>query len=109
MRHSESATQREHFDLMREFSVFCSDHALLVFEHHFHWLVFGSWTIVVGTSHSRLRFTWDGKEGVLEVAEAVIGSQADRPAWDTPENLAARRSVEAFEAMKVRVASRYAA
>jgi hypothetical protein len=42
---------------------------------------FGSFDLHLGTGHQRLRFVWDGRENVLSLSSATLGSKSDVPAW----------------------------
>jgi hypothetical protein len=54
---------------------------LAIYEASFDYLCFGSWSLVVGTSHRRLRFAFDGKEGWLEVFESEFQNQGSQSQW----------------------------
>lgn len=44
--------------------------AIELFEHHYHPQAFGSFELVVGRGHERLKFTWDGRDSILSVSFA---------------------------------------
>jgi hypothetical protein len=44
---------------------------IAVYEFTYSYLSFGSWTLVVGSRHRRLRFRFDGKEEHLEEASGA--------------------------------------
>jgi len=40
------------------------------YEHQYYSLAFGSWTIIAGKRKERTKFSWDGRDGFLELWEA---------------------------------------
>jgi hypothetical protein len=54
---------------------------LVIYEHHFHYLVFGSFRVELGRAHKRLQFDWDGRDRWLSCSSATVSSQGDHPAW----------------------------
>jgi hypothetical protein len=44
-------------------------------------LHFGSWTIVAGKRHRRVKVDWDGKESYLGVSTASFSDAQSRPEW----------------------------
>jgi len=50
-----------------------------IYEHHYYSLVFGSWTIVVGTRKERVKITWDGRDGYLNYSEALFPDSSYSP------------------------------
>jgi hypothetical protein len=58
-----------------------NQHGRAIFEVHYNDLAFGSWVLVAGTRHKRLRLTWDGKEALLDVSTANFSSSGAIPNW----------------------------
>lgn len=56
-----------HFELLDGLNSSCAAKGITLFSHQYDHLAFGSWTLVAGRAHDRLRFSWDGKESRLEV------------------------------------------
>ena len=52
-----------------------------IYEIGYDLLAFGSWVIVVGTRHRRLRLTWDGKEHYLSIEVASFPSSGTVAVW----------------------------
>ncbi len=42
---------------------------------------FGSWTLVAGSRHKRVKLDWDGKESYLAVSTALFSDAQSPPAW----------------------------
>lgn len=59
----------------------CDAQALTLYEYSYSHLDFGSWFIVLGNSHHRIRFSWDGKESALGIAESEFINTKSRPEW----------------------------
>ena len=66
-----------HCKAFTEFAERLATTSIAIFEHHFDYLCFGSWVVVAGSRHRRVRLTWDGRESSL-VCEAAdfVGSSA---------------------------------
>lgn len=58
-----------------------------VLQHDYLLLHMGSFSVVVGTAHRRLRFQWDGREFCLDVAECNCLSQSSTQLWRPVQNL----------------------
>ena len=56
--------------------------SIALFEHQFSMLSFGSFVIVVGRPKDRLRFTWDGRDRVLEVGRSAFNNQNSPSQWE---------------------------
>jgi|SRR6185369_58115 len=52
-----------------------------LFEYEYHPLAFGSFQIIVGRSHEKLKFTWDGRESILSVSFGSVTNKKDIPNW----------------------------
>ena len=50
-------------------------------EHQYDGLSFGSFVLVLAKSHSRVRFSWDGREHILAIEFQDIQSQSDSKQW----------------------------
>ena len=69
------------FDALADLAKALLEHDLAVYENQYNYFAFGSWTLIVGTSHRRLRFEFDGKEDWLEVLESEFQNQGSQPQW----------------------------
>ncbi|MEP6608978.1 MAG: hypothetical protein ABJA83_09900, partial [Burkholderiaceae bacterium] len=56
-------------------------HNIALFEHQYLLLVFGSFGLVVGRAHDRLKFSWDGREFFLDVSRSGFANLSATPAW----------------------------
>jgi hypothetical protein len=54
-----------------------------IYESQYHYMVFGSWTLIAGVRHRRLRFIYDGKEHNLSVAIAKFPDSQSASTWQT--------------------------
>lgn len=75
------AYANEHFQQLSALSQRLAGAGLVVYEHHYQYLGFGSFMIEIGRAHRRLQFKWDGKERWLVSSSATPSSQGDPPAW----------------------------
>jgi hypothetical protein len=58
-----------------------------ILEHKYLLLLMGSFTLVVGTAHHRLKFEWDGREFFLDIAQCKCQSQSSPQQWSRVQNL----------------------
>ena len=61
-----------------------------ILEHNYCLLLMGSFTVVVGTAHRRLRFAWDGREYFLNVEQCTCTSQSSPQEWTQSDNIGIR-------------------
>ena len=54
--------------------------------HRYDALSFGSWVVEAGTRHRRVRATYDGREGLLRLEEAVVNSNSSPAEWREQES-----------------------
>lgn len=52
-----------------------------LYEHSFDAQHFGSFTVVFGRPHERVRFVWDGRENTLEVLIGKFPNSSQPAAW----------------------------
>jgi hypothetical protein len=57
-----------------------------ILEHSYRLLLMGSFTLVVGTVHRRLRFSWDGRESFLTVSECQCENESSPQRWTPVSN-----------------------
>jgi hypothetical protein len=102
---TDSRNSVAHFDRMQRVAACLEQRDIAIYEHSIDLLSFGSFVCHVGTRHRRWRFTWDGRDGALNVASATVSDSQDRPRWsdERVHNLGLRDSeapyqfLEAFE------------
>lgn len=58
-----------------------AEEGIELFEHKYHPQVFGSFEVVVGRSHERLKFTWNGRDCILSVSFATVTNKNANPSW----------------------------
>jgi hypothetical protein len=56
-------------------------HRVMLYEHHYNLQAFGSFEVVIGRPHRRLRFLWDGREFLLGAQESNFVGAVDPPQW----------------------------
>ncbi len=71
----------EHSRLVGSLAEYCDAHNLTIYKHDYDYLVFGSWIIVIGNDHHRVKFCWDGKESYLGVSESEFDNLNSDPDW----------------------------
>ena len=59
----------------------CDTLGITLYEHSYSYQAFGSWYVVVGKPHHRTRFSWDGKESYLGIAESEFTNSSSSPEW----------------------------
>lgn len=69
----------EHLKLICELAESCEMHDLIVYEHEYRYMVFGSWMIIVGNSKHRTKFSWDGKESNLHICMSEFQNSNSMP------------------------------
>ena len=58
-----------------------------ILEHKYFLLLMGSYTLVAGTTHCRLKFEWDGREFFLNIFKCACQSQGSPQKWNHIDNL----------------------
>lgn len=71
----------EHTELLNNLANECLEMGVTLYEHSYNYQAFGSWYLVVGKPHHRMRFSWDGKESYLGIVEAEFSYSGDVPEW----------------------------
>jgi hypothetical protein len=59
----------------------CDRQGTTLYEHSYSHQAFGSWSVIVGKPHHRMRFSWDGKESYLGIAESEFSNSSSSPDW----------------------------
>ncbi len=100
----------EHTELLNKLATQLEIIGLTLYEHAYYYQVFGSWHVIVGKPHDRMRFSWDGKESYLGVTQAQFSNSNSIPVWepDLDNSLGIRSTpIEVFDFIAKRVAERY--
>ena len=71
----------EHSRFVADLAEFCSKCNFTIYKHNYDYTVFGSWIMVIGRPHHRVKFSWDGKESYLGVSESEFKNQNSVPEW----------------------------
>ena len=75
-------TSIEHIHLLNELAKYCANHDLTIFEHKYHYLAFGSWSLIIGKDKYRMMFNWDGKESYLGIGKSTFQNSNSSPNWE---------------------------
>jgi hypothetical protein len=84
---NDSDSALDHFDRMTRLANALAARGIAIYEHHYFMLGFGSFRLELGTRHKRWRFSWDGKEGFLDVSDVYAPREGE------PAPLVAGRSI----------------
>lgn len=82
-----SASAERHIAQLHELQALMTSQGAAVLEHRYTLLLMGSFSIVVGTAHQRLKFGWDGREFFLNIQACLCQSQSATPNWEQVDNL----------------------
>ena len=82
---SNSATQ--HLEQLSALQVSLNRSGAAILEHRFLLLLMGSFELVIGTTHRRLKFSWDGREFFLNVQQCACPSQSSPQEWQPLANV----------------------
>ncbi len=102
----------EHTELLNKLVNECTAIGVTLYEHSYKHQAFGSWYLVLGKPHHRMRFSWDGKESYLGIGEAAFGNSNSSPDWEPvfPSISGTRvKPEEVFEFITKKVVERYGA
>ena len=72
----------EHTELLNNLARSCQEIGVTLYEHSYNYQAFGSWYVVVGKPHHRMRFSWDGKESHLGIGEAKFSNSSSPAEWE---------------------------
>jgi hypothetical protein len=81
---NDSTAALQHLNTVALLATRLSAEGVTVFEHHFDYLAFGSWTIVAGRRKRMFEYSWDGRDGILGVSECIQHSSREQT-WGKPE------------------------
>jgi len=84
---SDAASALKHFDKIVAIARRAEEKAFAVFSHDYDYLCFGSFQLEVGTRKRRKRYSWDGKEGFLDIQTADFSDSRTPGRWTPVRNL----------------------
>jgi hypothetical protein len=93
-----SSSASSHLNWLNALQAQLSGLGVAVLEHNYLLLLMGSFSLVVGTAHRRLRFDWDGREFFLNIQQCCCENQSTAQAWNHLKNsrISPPDSVEVF-------------
>ncbi|WP_460240089.1 hypothetical protein [Aurantivibrio infirmus] len=100
----------EHFELLNKYINEWEEAGITLYEHSFNNQAFGSWYIVAGKPHHRLRFSWDGKESYLGIGESEFANSSSAASWSpiTPGVGSSQlKATEIFQFISTELSKRY--
>ena len=71
----------DHFSHLHALLKELEPEGIALWEHKYAQETFGSFAVVLGTSHEMARFTWNGQESILTVEYAAVTPQDATPSW----------------------------
>jgi hypothetical protein len=71
-----------------------------LYEHEYNKQLFGSFSVVLGTAHDRLLFSWDGREFFLNTSRSSFGSAGDAPVWRPFRNIRIANGAGVFDEIR---------
>lgn len=84
---SDSESSLRHLRWLSAFAARIAPSELAIYRHDYHMLVMGSFTLEVGTRKERRKFTWDGREGFLDLFGATCPDSRTTSQWQHILNL----------------------
>lgn len=99
---SDAQNSVKHIEAVLAIAQRLSSSDIAIYEHTYHALVFGSWTIVAGKRKERVRFSWDGRDGILTVEQAIFPDSQQRTEWEhvKTEGVDVRHYSQALDAVE---------
>jgi hypothetical protein len=72
----------KHIKLINELAEYCEKYNLIIFEHEYNYMAFGSWSVIIGKSKHRIKFSWDGKESYLGIGLSSFQNSNSIANWE---------------------------
>jgi len=93
-----SSSASSHLKWLNDLQAQLSGLGVAVLEHNYLLLLMGSFSLVVGNAHRRLRFDWDGREFFLNIQQCHCENQGTPQVWSHLKNtrISSPDSVEVF-------------
>lgn len=82
-----SASAEKHIEQLRLLQERLSQKNAAILEHRYNLLLMGSFSLVAGTAHHRIKFDWDGREFFLNVQMCDCQSQSPTQEWVQVDNV----------------------
>ena len=73
-------------DSLAELAHRLNRHDIAIYDLAYHYWAFGSWTLVAGRPHRRLRFQFDGKEEALSISQSDFSDSQSQANWKALQN-----------------------
>lgn len=109
--HSDAQSSVRHIEAVLAMAQRLSASDIAVYEHSYHALVFGNWTIVAGKRKERVRFSWDGRDAFLTVEQATFPDSRQRTEWEhvKTQGIDVRHHTEPLDAVESFLRRKFAA
>lgn len=93
-----SSSAVAHLKWLNDLQSELSSVGVAVLEHKYSLLLMGSFSLVVGNAHRRIKYEWDGREFFLNMQECTCQSQSSPQVWHQTKNVLVTppEKVEAF-------------
>jgi hypothetical protein len=82
-----SASAENYIEQLRELQALLTAREAAVIELRYTMLLMGSFSLVAGTAHRRLKFDWDGREFFLNIQTCSCQSQSSAQDWLQIDNV----------------------
>ena len=99
---------RSHIDEVRDLVHYLERQNIALFEHDYLMHVFGSFSLVIGTQHDRLKFSWDGREFFLDTSRGSFQSLGGDGVWNHLSNKRLANGVGLFEELRTQANATFA-
>ena len=99
MKHDDADSGIRHFQRLLALAESLRDIGISLYQHEWHCLAMGSWSLIAGTRHRSYLFSWDGRDGFIAVQgpfHAGQGTAASSPSVAN-ERLGVDPSVDPFQ------------
>ena len=70
-----------YFQQLLDYTTALEQRGIEIYEHHYFSLAFGSWTLIAGKRHERIRFDWDGRDAFLTISETTFSDARSTQEW----------------------------
>ena len=77
----DASTSIAHFDSVLRILKDLESHKIALYEHQYQPQVFGGFVLVLGHTHDRVRFSWDGREFILSISFGTFPNKNASAAW----------------------------
>lgn len=78
---SDAAESIRHFESLLGILKDLESHKIALYEHQYHPQAFGSFVLVLGHAHERVKFSWDGREFILSISFGTFKNKNAPAAW----------------------------